>query len=36
MVHHASFHVYVSRGLLSADWAGDVEEPIMDFGERKG
>jgi hypothetical protein len=27
---------YVSGGLLSADWAGDVEEPMMDFGERQG
>jgi putative transposase len=32
---YSSFHVYVRRGLLSADWAGDVDEPMMDFGERK-
>jgi putative transposase len=30
----SSFHAYVRRGLLPADWAGDVEEPMMDFGER--
>ena len=33
---YSSFHVYVRRGLLPADWAGDVEEPMMDFGERRG
>jgi len=33
---YSSFHVYVRRGLLPADWAGDVEEPMTDFGERKG
>ena len=33
---YSSFHVYVRRGLLPADWAGDVEEPMMDFGERSG
>lgn len=33
---YSSFHVYVRRGLLPTDWAGDVEEPVMDFGERKG
>jgi putative transposase len=33
---YSSFHVYVRRGLLPADWAGDVEEPTMDFGERRG
>jgi hypothetical protein len=32
---YSSFHVYVRRGLLPADWAGDVEEPTMDFGERR-
>jgi hypothetical protein len=30
-----SIHAYVRGGLLPADWAGDVEEPMMDFGERK-
>jgi putative transposase len=30
---YSSFHVYVRRGLVPADWAGDVEEPMMDFGE---
>ncbi len=31
---YSSFHAYVRRGLLPADWAGDVGEPVMDFGER--
>lgn len=33
---YSSFDVYVRRGLKPADWAGDVEEPVMDFGERRG
>ncbi len=33
---YSSFHAYVRRGLLSADWAGDVDESMMDFGERSG
>ena len=33
---YSSFHAYVRRGLLPADWAGDVAEPMMDFGERRG
>jgi putative transposase len=33
---YSSFHVFVRRGLLPADWAGVVEEPIMEFGERRG
>lgn len=33
---YSSFHAYVRRGLLPADWAGDVEEPMTDFGERRG
>jgi putative transposase len=33
---YSSFHVYVRRGLLPADWAGDVGEPMKDFGERRG
>lgn len=33
---YSSFHVYVRRGLLPADWAGDVGKAVMDFGERKG
>jgi putative transposase len=32
---YSSFHVYVRRGLLPPDWAGDVKEARMDFGERK-
>jgi putative transposase len=30
---HSSFHAHVRRGLLPADWAGDVDEASMDFGE---
>jgi len=33
---YSSFHVYVRRGLLPAEWAGDVDEPMIDFGERRG
>jgi putative transposase len=33
---YSSFHLYVRRGLLPADWAGDVDESMMDFGERRG
>ena len=33
---YSSFHLYVRRGLLPADWAGDVDELTMDFGERRG
>ena len=33
---YSSFHTYVRRGLLPADWGGDVEEPMMDLGERRG
>ena len=33
---YSSFHVYVRRGLLPADWAGDIDEARMDFGERRG
>jgi putative transposase len=33
---YSSLHAYVRRGVLPADWAGDGEEPTMDFGERKG
>jgi putative transposase len=33
---YSSFHVYVRRGLKPADWAGDVNEARMDFGERRG
>lgn len=32
---YSSFHAYVRRGLKPADWAGEVEEPTMDFGERR-
>jgi putative transposase len=33
---YSSFHVHVRRGLLPPDRAGDVDEPVMDFGERRG
>ena len=33
---YSSFHVYVRRGVLPADWAGDANETITDFGERMG
>jgi putative transposase len=33
---YSSFHAYVRRGLLPADWAGDADEPVKDFGERRG
>jgi putative transposase len=33
---YSSFHAYVRRGRLPLDWAGDVDDPMMDFGERKG
>jgi putative transposase len=33
---YSSFHLYVKRGVLPADWAGDVDESTMDFGERRG
>jgi putative transposase len=33
---HSSFHVYVKRGSLPTDWAGDVDTTTMGFGERKG
>ena len=33
---HSSFHQYVRRGLLPADWGGDVGDNKEGFGERKG
>ena len=30
---HSSFHRYVARGVLPADWGGDVGEMIGPFGE---
>jgi putative transposase len=32
---YSSFHAYVRRGLLPADWAADVSDPMMNVGERK-
>jgi putative transposase len=31
---HSSFHRYVERGILSADWGGDVVDPTGQFGEQ--
>jgi putative transposase len=31
----SSFHAYVRRGLLPADWAGDLGESTRHFGERR-
>jgi putative transposase len=33
---YSSFHGYVRQGLLPADWAGDVGDSTMDFGEPRG
>lgn len=33
---HSSFHAYVRRGVLPADWAGDGGEPMINFGEPIG
>jgi putative transposase len=33
---YSSFHLYVRRGLLPANWAGEVEDSARDFGERRG
>jgi hypothetical protein len=33
---YSSFQFYVRHCLLPADWAGDVDEPMIDFDERKG
>ena len=32
---HSSFHTYVRRALIPDDWAGDVNEGSMSFGERR-
>ena len=31
---YSSFHQYVRQGLLPADWAGDMDEGKLKFGER--
>src|SRR5262249_54038088 len=31
---HSSFHQYVRQGILPIDWAGDMHEGGLDFGER--
>jgi len=33
---HSSFHLYVRQGLLPQDWAGDMSEGSLDYGERQG
>jgi len=33
---YSSFHLYVRRGLLPNDWAGDFAQSRANFGERKG
>jgi putative transposase len=30
---HSSFHQYIRQGLLPADWAGNVQEGDLKFGE---
>jgi putative transposase len=30
---HSSFHLYVRRGTLPQDWAGDASESAQDYGE---
>jgi putative transposase len=30
---HSSFHLYVRRGILTLDWAGDVGGSTLNFGE---
>jgi putative transposase len=32
---HSSFHLYVRRGLLPEDWAGEVNEDPSGYGERR-
>jgi putative transposase len=32
---HSSFHLYVRRGILPVDWAGDTDEGGQDYGERR-
>jgi putative transposase len=32
---HSSFHLYVRRGLLPEDWAGDVNADPSGYGERR-
>ena len=30
---HSSFHLYVRRGVLPKDWAGDIREGALGYGE---
>lgn len=32
---HSSFHLFVRRGILPVDWAGDANAGAMEFGEPK-
>jgi putative transposase len=33
---YSSFHLYVRRGILPADWAGEIASTHERFGERNG
>jgi putative transposase len=33
---YSSFHLYVRRGVLPEDWAGDASEGLLNYGEPKG
>ena len=32
---HSSFHLYVRRGILTRDWAGNAGDSALNFGERR-
>jgi putative transposase len=32
---YSSFHLYVRRGILTLDWAGDAGDGALSFGERR-
>jgi putative transposase len=32
---HSSFHVYVRRGILPEDWAGEMDDAAFGYGERR-
>jgi len=32
---HSSFHLYVRRGLLPDDWAGNADDDGFSYGERR-
>jgi putative transposase len=33
---HSSFHLYVRRGILPEDWAGDADKAQSSYGEPRG